>query len=207
LYLAQGLAPIPLPPRAKNPGYQGWSDLRLTANTLDAHFPTAEARNIGVLNGEPSGNVADVDLDCAEARSLAPLLLPATGWVFGRPSAPASHWVYRTDTPLDTAQQEFTDLDGKMLVELRGSGGLTVYPPSTHLETGEAIEWELFTSPADVALADLQHATAELAAASLLARHWPVKGTRDKAAMALSGALLRAGWPAEKVSHFVESVA
>src|SRR5262249_54461843 len=44
-------------------------------------------------------------------------------------------------------------------------------------------------------------------AASLLARHWPAKGSRDAAALALSGGLVRAGWPEEEVSRFVEAVA
>ena len=78
-YLARGLAPIPLPPRSKDPGYPGWPDLRLTPDVLDAHFPQHLHRNIGILNGAPSGNILDVDLDCPQALLAAPLLLPATG--------------------------------------------------------------------------------------------------------------------------------
>jgi hypothetical protein len=89
-YLTHGLAPLPLPARSKEPGYPGWQHLRLTADELDGHFPPAEARNVGILNGAPSGNVLDVDLDCPEARLAAPLLLPHTDWVFGRASAPRS---------------------------------------------------------------------------------------------------------------------
>jgi hypothetical protein len=201
------LAPIPLPPRSKNPGYGDWQHLRLTADTLDQHFPPRKARNVGVLNGEPSGNTADVDLDCAEARTAAALLLPATGWIFGRKSAPRSHWIYKADVPLDSAQEEYQDLDGHMLLELRGTGGLTVYPPSTHKETGERITWDRFAEPAEVALTDLQQAVRELAAAALLAKHWPAKGSRDAAAMALAGGLTRAGWEEERVSEFCQSVA
>ena len=76
-----------------------------------------------------------------------------------------------------------------MLLELRGTGGLTVYPPSTHDITGEPIQWELFTDPAEVPLADLQRAVREVAAVTLLARHWPAKGGRDTAHMALSGVM------------------
>jgi hypothetical protein len=120
LYVAKGLAPIPLRPRSKDPGYAGWPDLRLTADTLDGHFPAQQDRNVGILNGSPSGNVLDVDLDAPEARRASPLILPATGWVFGRPSAPGSHWIYRADPPLNTAQEKYTDPDGAVLVELRG---------------------------------------------------------------------------------------
>src|SRR5262245_35854642 len=108
LYLAKGLAPIPLPARSKAPGYSGWKHLRLTADALDDHFPPGEVRNVGVLNGAPSANALDVDLDCSQALLTAPLLLPKTGWVFGRPSAPRSHWVYRSDWPLDAAQEKFS---------------------------------------------------------------------------------------------------
>jgi hypothetical protein len=209
LYLSAGLAPIPLPPRSKNPGYPGWSSLRVTPGTLDVHFPPKEAPDagIGILNGRPSRNALDVDLDCREALRAAPLLLPATGWVFGRQSSPRSHWIYRTDRPLDTAKREYTDLDGRVLVELRGTGGQTVYPPSLHEETGERITWHEFTSVGQLLLGDLQNAVAEVAAASLLARHWPDRGSRDKAAMALAGGLTRAGWNEDKVSRFCRAVA
>jgi DNA polymerase-1 len=205
--LEKSLAPIPLPPRSKDPGYPGWQNLRLTPDVLDEHFPPDQARNVGVLNGEPSANHHDVDLDCAEALRVAPLLLPETGWIFGRKSAPGSHRIYRTERPLDSAQVKFKDLDGEVLVELRGTGGLTIYPPSSHKETGEAIVWERFTEPAEVDLADLERAVAEVAAAALLARCWPDKGSRDDAAMALTGALLRGGWSTKRTSRFVGAVA
>jgi hypothetical protein len=82
---------------------------------------------------------------------------------------------------------------------------LTVYPPSTHKDTGERIAWERFTDPADVSLAELQKAVRELAAAALLGRHWPT-GTRHDAALALSGGLLRAGWAMERVEQFIAAV-
>jgi DNA polymerase I-like protein with 3'-5' exonuclease and polymerase domains len=207
VYLRRGLAPIPMPTRAKDPGYSGWENLRLTEADLDARFPRGEAHNVGVLNGEPSGNSADVDLDCQEARAAAARLLPATGWVFGRKSSPRSHLIYRTDAPLDKAQEEFRDLDGSMIVEARGTGGLTVFPCSLHKETGQQIVWDRFGEPATLPLTDLLRAVGRVAAAALIARHWPAEGSRQDAARALSGGLLRAGWAAEDVERFVEAVA
>jgi hypothetical protein len=207
LYLRLGLAPIPVPHRSKDPGYPGWQNTRATEAELARMFPQGEARNLGVLNGGPSRNHHDVDLDCDEALAAAPLLLPPTGWVFGRPSAPGSHRIYVTDRPLGAAQVAYKGPDGKVLVELRGTGGLTVYPPSSHKETGEPIAWQVFTEPAEVLLADLERDVAALAAAALLARHWPEKGSRDDAALALSGGLTRAGWAAEDVSRFLAAVA
>jgi hypothetical protein len=207
LYLRKGLAPIPLPERAKDPGYEDWPNLRLTPDTIDAHFPPGQQRNLGILNGIPSGNSADVDLDVPEAICATPLLLPPTGWVFGHQSAPGSHWEYRTHQPMDTAQEKFTDLDGTVLVELRGTGGMTVFPPSTHKDTGEQIVWERFTEPGEVTLAELRRAVGEVAAVALLARHWPAKGTRQDAFLALVGGLLRAGWTQEHAERFAQALA
>jgi hypothetical protein len=208
IYQARGLATIPLPPRSKDPGYPGWQNLRVQPETLDQHFPAGEDRNVAVLNGGPSNNTADSDLDAPEALRAAPYFLPPTGWVFGRKSAPRSHWIYRTGhQALESSQEEYPDLDGKMLVELPGTGGLTVFPPSTHKETGELITWNTFTEPAEVGLETLRMAVRAVAAAALLARHWPETGSRDKAAMSLSGGLAREGWEKERVSRFCEAVA
>src|SRR5262245_46547833 len=87
LYLGRGLAPIPLPPQSKVPDLGGWPDLRIALDDLDEYFPVEEEHNLGNLNGEPSGNLADVDLDCDEAWRAASLLLPATGWISGHLSA------------------------------------------------------------------------------------------------------------------------
>ena len=98
--------PDPTTTASKEPGYPGWQQLYLTADSLDQHFPAKLARNIGILNGAPSGNILDVDLDCPEALRAAPLLLPPTGWIFGRKSAPRSHWIYQCDIALSSAAGE-----------------------------------------------------------------------------------------------------
>jgi hypothetical protein len=105
IYLNKGLAPIPLPVWSKNPGFEGWQYLKVTAQELDAYFPPDSG--VGILNGEPSGNHLDVDLDCPQAIQAAPLLLPPTGWVFGRASTPRSHRIYRVDRPLTVVAEEF----------------------------------------------------------------------------------------------------
>jgi hypothetical protein len=130
LYLTLGLAPIPLAERSKVPALPGWPDLRLSTADLEHHFP--KTAGVAVLNGGPSGNLADVDLDCAEARRAAPLLLPATGWVFGRKGSPRSHRIYKTHVALDKAQCKFVDLGGTVLLELRAPA---VQRYSLHLYT------------------------------------------------------------------------
>ena len=63
--------PKPKPPK---PPVLGTS--QLAGSDGDDHFPPQDPRNVGILNGEPSGNALDVDLDCGEARLAAPRLLP-----------------------------------------------------------------------------------------------------------------------------------
>jgi hypothetical protein len=212
--LGEGLAPLPVQFRGKAPWdattgrkMEGWQDLTVTADNLDIYFPPKCRLNLGVRNGAASRNLADVDLDCVEALRAAPLLLPATGWIFGRATARRSHWEYLTDQAIQAAFEDFKDLEGKKLLELRGDGGQTVWPSSIHETTGEAVEWDTFTAPAQVTLADLRRAVALVAAAALLGRHWPRKGSRDDAAMALTGGLLRLGWSEDEVSAFVTAVA
>ena len=151
----------------------------------------------------------DADLDCPESLLVAPILLPATGWVFGRKSAPRSHRIYRADRSLDAASKKYTDINEEKttLVELRGTGGQTVYPPSLHEDTGGLIAWDQFGQPGEVSLAELQRSVAEVTACCLLARHWPGKGTRQDTYMALTGGLLRAGWAQDRVERFVGALA
>jgi hypothetical protein len=95
LYVGFHMTPIPVPPRSKEPNRPGWPDLRPTQADLAALFCDAHS-NIGILLGEPSGNLADVDLDCPEAVAAARGLLPHTGWVSGRYSSRYSHhWCAR----------------------------------------------------------------------------------------------------------------
>jgi putative DNA primase/helicase len=137
-YARRGWSVIPVPDRSKNPGFHGWQRLRLTETDLEEHFQD-QRQNIGVLLGEPSGWLIDVDLDHPLAVSLAADFLPPTSAVFGRTGKPRSHWLYRVTAPLAT--KKFRSKSAGMLVEVRSTGMQTVIPPSTH-ESGELIEWE-----------------------------------------------------------------
>jgi DNA polymerase-1 len=206
LYLSKGRAPIPLPPRSKKAVLKDWPNLRLTPANLEVNFPTG-GENVGLLLGEPSGGLIDVDLDAPEAVAVAPFLLPATPLESGRAGKPRSHFWFVVDDPPAKATEEHKDLDGTMLIELRSTGAQTVVPPSRHEDTGELIVWHEFGEPAHVVAENLLQAVREVAAAALLSRHWPERGSRDEAAMALAGGLIRAGWDEEKVSRFLVAVA
>src|SRR5919201_1948680 len=109
-YLARGFAPVPLPHRMKRPVLPGWEQLRLTAQTLGGYFDPGRPTNVGLLLGEPSGGLVDVDLDCPEAVALAPHLLPQTGLTHGRPGNPGSHWWYVVDRAPGKASTGFEDV-------------------------------------------------------------------------------------------------
>ena len=164
-YLARGYAVIPVPARKKIPVLKGWTDLRLSESDLPAHFNGTG--NIGVLLGEPSGWLVDVDLDCEEAVALAPKFLPPTGAMSGRPGKPASHWWYVCDGMKTRKHQD--PVSKKMIVELRSTGAQTVVGPSIH-PNGEPYD-PLDGEPAEVDAGELAAAVAALAEAVTEARH------------------------------------
>lgn len=137
-YMRRGWSVVPVPHRSKNPGFRHWQQLRLTEQDIAQHF-NCKPLNIGVLTGEPSGWLVDVDLDHSRIVELAPDYLPPTSAVFGRASKPRSHWLYRVSAPLIT--RKFRSKSAGMLVEVRSTGLQTVFPPSTH-ESGEPITWD-----------------------------------------------------------------
>jgi hypothetical protein len=164
-YLSRGYAVIPVPARKKIPVLKGWTDLRLSESDLPAHFNGTG--NIGVLLGEPSGWLIDVDLDCDEAVALAPKFLPPTGATSGRPGKPASHWWYVCEGIKTRKHQD--PVTKKMIVELRSTGAQTVVGPSIH-PCGEPYD-PLDGEPAVVDAGELAAAVTALAEAVTEARH------------------------------------
>lgn len=209
-YLARGWAPVPVLHREKGPRLAGWQRLRLTEADLTRYF-NGHSQNIGILLGAASNGLVDVDLDCPEAMALADRFLPPTAAAFGRQSKPRAHRLYRA-SGLGPAphtrrfQDPLAVPDAATLVELRGDGAQTIFPPSAH-PSGEVVRWDQDDAPAEVDAATLERAVRHLAAAALLTRHWPGRGARHDAALAVAGALLRAGWAADEVEHFIEAVA
>lgn len=210
-YLRRGWRVVPVPYGKKAANAKGWPSLRLDEAGVRKAFKAR--RNIGVLLGEPSGGLMDVDLDCAEALALAEAFLPATGCIFGRPGKPRSHWLYACE-PIPQSQA-FKELkegangpEATTLVELRGTRLLTIFPPSIHEGTDERILFDFEGKPAQVGGEVLRRAVGKLAAAALIARHWPrVAGCRQSMAMALAGGLVREGWLMEDVGTFIGALA
>ena len=209
-YLDHDVAPIPIPFKSKVPIFEKWQDMRLTPETVAEQFNGGPS-NIGLLLGQASRGLTDIDLDCREAVILAARFLPSTPCLFGRESTGAAHWCYRVAPALPTTKFEDVEKgeagDRVMLVELRGDGAQTIGPGSVHPIGERVVLLSQDFSPADVDGGDLLRRTRLLAIASLLGRHWPDEGSRHQAALGASGLLLRAGLPVEDVMLVVTAAA
>ena len=148
-YVARGWNPLPLPYKSKIPTDTGWQQRVIREPDLPRYF-NGRPQNVGVVLGPSSAGLTDLDLDCREAIAIAPYVLPKTGAIFGRHSAPASHWLYYSSlsSRLDKATIQFRDPmkppDEAMLLEVRvggEKGAQTVFPGSVH-ETDEEIRWD-----------------------------------------------------------------
>jgi hypothetical protein len=208
-YTRRGWSVVPIPRGKKAPELKNWQNLRLTEGELPGRI--RENTNVGLLLGEPSGGLTDVDLDAPEAIAVSDFFLPKTSRVHGRLSKPRSHRWYRVSpspeyVKLADPMRQKSDPRNSTIVELRQDRHQTLVPPSLH-DSGEVCFWDLEGEPADADAIDLFQRVHTLAAAALLARYWPAKGRRHDAALALSGMLLRAGWDGGKTSHFVGAVA
>jgi hypothetical protein len=119
-YISSNIAVIPVPASEKNPGYDGWQNLRLTIEDVPRYWTNGQ--NIGALNGEPSGWRVCVDLDVPGALGIAGrFLLPTL--TSGRKSRRHSHWWYVAP---GARNGKFKDLDGSVLLELRSTGCQTI---------------------------------------------------------------------------------
>src|SRR6185437_4164766 len=215
-YIGRGWVPVLVRARSKAPTTVGWQNARPTAFNVDEHV--AQGGNVGILLGAPSGGLVDIDLDCPEALAAAPSILSPTGAVFGRVSKLRSHYLYVCEPPPQYKKFEEParrstggeiDSPRMTLLELRTSSETafhqTIFPGSVH-PTGELIEWNNQGEPMRICGTELECLTCQVAAAALLARHWPGKGDRHQAHLALHGMLLRAGWLDTEVVRFSEAI-
>lgn len=207
--LARGYQPIPLLTKGKRPTLPGWSRMRwdpadpgflrrnFEAYTLDG------MTNLGLLLGEPSGGLVDVDIDHPKASRLMTMLLPHTAMKTGRGGRRSSHWWYRCKPgTLPATRQHLMPRTpegnrGEVTIELRSTGAQTVIPPSLHL-SDEAYIWEGEPWGGDEGptLIDgrlLATQVALIGLGAVLLETWPTKGSRHEAYLALAGALLSYG--------------
>lgn len=193
----------------------GWTKLRWPDPTTDTgegedavraafeEYTAGGSTNLGVLLGEASGDLIDVDLDHPAAARLKSYLLPYTAAVHGRETSRKSHYWYRAKpgTLPATRRLRIPDKSGRgsgVSVEIRGNGAQTLVPPSIHPTTAETYEWEGepwggAEGPAVVDGTELLAQVILLGLCSVLLDAWPGPGQRHDAYVALAGGLLRYG--------------
>jgi hypothetical protein len=203
-YIQNGNYPIPIPHETKGPILKEWPALRLSEDQIPSYFDK-EQMNLGLILGEASNGLVDIDLDCRETRILAGSYLPDTGQIWGRDSSPSSHWLFQC-RPVPKSMTFKDPVSGEMLVELRSDGQQTVAPPSVH-PSGEAVRFDLDGEPIRIDADNLVQCVSRLAVVALLARHWPEQGSRNEAALAIAGGLLRANLDEALVSNMLLNIA
>ncbi len=216
--VSRGYQAIPIMPRDKKPVGSGWSHRHWPDGTTqedvdavwaDAHTGLEEkdVLNAGVLLGEPSGRLIDIDLDHPSTKRLKDLFLPPTRARGGRAGKPASHYWYiakgEKGDPLPGTRQYLMPRTpegqrGPVIVELRSTGAQTVIPPSIHPSGEDYVwmgdrPWGGPDGPTEIDGRVLAVQVALLALACVLQQTWPTQGSRHEAYLALAGGLLRMG--------------
>jgi len=198
-YCKEGLHPIPVQYKGKNPTVSGWPNLKVTPDNAEQYFNGKET-NIGVRLG---GGLIDIDIDDPRLTIFAKKILPFTGKIFGRASKKTSHYLYHSDHR-ETKTFKFNN---KTLIEIRGEGSQTVVPPSTH-ESGEEVSWESNGKMGYASRGDITKKVGLIALASLLLDKYPrVPGDRDVICCSIAGVLLRAKYQVQEVDTFVQLLA
>ncbi len=204
-YTELGLAVIPVPCGQKGPIIKGWQNLKLSLDKVESAF--TETDNIGVLLGSSSGGLVDLDLDCPESRIVAPAVLKNIDSVatYGREQSPRSHYLFYSEgiKPIKYSCPRSKEV----LLELRSDGQQSLFPGSLH-PTGDVYRFDECSD--NIVMIDCEkliQVTSRIAGVALLVKHWPKKGSRQDAALALAGGLIRAGKDKEKVGLFIKNVA
>ncbi len=210
LYIKNHLDVVPVEPRSKVIRIPGWQNAQFSVSDF------SPGNNVGLRLGR--NGLADVDLDCDEARTIADMFLPETGFIFGRSSARASHYFYFLDPPtisIKLMDPIIGQEKGGTIAELRclktdGSIGFqTVAPGSIHEGTGERIEFESGSSgiPQNVDSIEVIRALRKIGASCLLARYFPAEGMgRNDTLLAIAGILARNGWTLDEADLFNFSI-
>ena len=180
-YHRRGL--VVTPTSGKKPVCADWPNLRLDEQGIrDSFLPS---HNVGVVLG-PSG-LADLDFDSSVAfealQNMRPVELEGTA-VFEH--AHRSHVIVRSK---GVETRRFKRSDGTTLLELRGEGAQTVFPPSIH-DDGLPYVWVRDCEPCEVAADRLRTIASMIATVAYASEFW-TEGSRHELALALAGFLAR----------------
>ncbi len=169
----------------------------------EANFPNNSRTQVGVITGEISGNIIDLDADDQDVANALLQLCPTTP-TFGRLSKPNSHYWVRI---IGDTGKYVKHVD--KLAEYRQDGHQTIAPGSIHAKTGELIVWVPGRSPDEVPYAELTAAAAQyiLMKAVVFALVKKCYGNdRHLLLLPLAGGLKKAGWTLAEVEELFEWV-
>lgn len=178
---------VPIPYKGKYPKKDGWEKLLINEENFEKYFPKNKPMNVGVLNGGPSENIVDIDIDHPTALNFVDDYVPKTGMVFGRKGNPSSHHIFRCMKLPKSHKFKSTD---SCIIEIRSTGTQTVFPPSTH-PSGEEIRFEKDGEPATFDKNVLEQACRIITVGTILVENYPAEGMRNEFALALSAIALR----------------
>jgi hypothetical protein len=216
-YAAYNLPVTPVRAGDKAGRLSGWS--QIGHNATAAEF--RPGNNVGILNGTsptPGYRFYDVDIDANSdaARRVVILLLPPTGWRYGRASKPKSHASYLVKgEPLRTRRYHGTD--GKTLIELRGITQKGTYtlscgPGSVWVDRNDKTKQEpiRFVEPlGEIGRVDdpasLDISVRHAAVGIVIQQVWPSSG-RHNLRLAFAKVLLEHGLTPEQTTRLLEAV-
>jgi hypothetical protein len=171
------------PVAGKAPILEDWPNTHLDEDAIRQSF--GSRHNVGVVLG-PSG-LADLDFDdevaIRAAKALRPQELEGAA-MFKHGDRP--HLIVKA-TGVET--RRFKRADGSVLLEVRGGGAQTVFPPSIHPD-GEPYVWVRDCDPSEMECGRLQQIAAMIATVAHAAEFWN-EGSRHDLALALGGFLAR----------------
>jgi Bifunctional DNA primase/polymerase, N-terminal len=206
-YHKRGFTPIRIPSGYKGPIERNWQNTRYSDETEIEQAFKGHC-NEGLKLGQPG--LVCVDLDCPEAVMLAPYILPPTGMVGGRASAPDSHYFYGLSAAGLNRKIQFVDptitREGDrraMMIEVMVKGQVVV-APSIYAD-GEACVWREFSEPALIDADALVASTKLLALGALMIRHW-AEGIRHYLVLGFSAVLAQAGYSREDADELLAAI-
>lgn len=205
---ARGFQAVPIRDGGKKPYGAAWTHTRWSSEeqireAFDG-YASSGASGVGLLLGEPSGGLVDVDLDHPKALRLRDHLLPPSSMSTGRAGRARSHRWYLVKEGLPSTRQ-YRLPDRSMLVEVRSTGAQTLIPPSIWWPSApvagggsepyrwEGPAWGGAQGPTVIDGKKLGVQVALLAIGAVLLDSWPTRGGRHEAYLALAGGLLRFG--------------
>jgi hypothetical protein len=210
-YHAEGLTPLPVKCGRKEPAISNWQIETLSPDKYREYWSGEKPCGVAIALGARSKGLIDLDLDWPEARQLADSLHFIFGafTAFGRKSTPRAHHIcYCSDAlDIDKCKTIAFAIPGPVakklgltegehaanVLEVRGNGGYTVFPPSIHV-SGEPTEWDsvIGRSIPQFTWPEIQMRAGLLAFMAFMVRFYPPVGMRNDFNLALGGALLRA---------------